>query len=369
MAVENQTITTTSISSQQSNSIELPLYYFENRGQPLRVTINDNINNSNTIEFPIEIVQQFLTSYGTWGDITKLASVQKGWSSIVSDAANTSGAAKWSLAQSLLHGTNGVQRNPIKALQLLKELASVSTTKATNDNNNLNTDNKGNVHDYVIPAMKQIAKLYLNGSNDTNSEDGEENDDDNNTSENDTTVNTTEKSSLSTIDDDENNNINNDILQDTTTGIEWLIKCHDIGNDADSAYDLALIYEYGQYNTTIDVVIAFEWFTKSALLGHVDSMTELALCYELGCGTIQNDTLALDWYMKAAELGHNTAKYSIGEAFEIGNRGVPQSDEEACLWYYKAAITGCIDSHHALQRLHDIARIVIPGVHALLLNV
>ena len=97
-------------------------------------------------------------------------------------------------------------------------------------------------------------------------------------------------------------------------------------------------------------------------------MAELGLCYELGCGVEQNDQLALDWYMKAAEQGNNTAKYSIGEAFEEA-RGVPQSDEEACLWYYKAAIEGCEDSRKALKRLEDIARIVVPGVRSLLLDV
>jgi TPR repeat protein len=70
--------------------------------------------------------------------------------------------------------------------------------------------------------------------------------------------------------------------------------------------------------------------------------------------------------MKAATAGHTTAKYAVGEAFEEA-RGVPQSDEEACLWYYKAAVEGDEDSRKALRRLESIARIVVPGVRALLL--
>ena len=97
----------------------------------------------------------------------------------------------------------------------------------------------------------------------------------------------------------------------------------------------------------------------------MEAMNELALCYELGCGVEQSDEKALDWYMKAASLGHATAKYSVGEAFEEA-RGVPQSDEEACIWYYKAALDGDEDSRQALLRLHDIARIVVPGVGRLL---
>ena len=50
----------------------------------------------------------------------------------------------------------------------------------------------------------------------------------------------------------------------------------------------------------------------------------------------------------------------MGEIFEEA-RGVPQSDSEAVLWYYKAALMGDDDSKRALFRLNDIARIVLPG--------
>jgi hypothetical protein len=73
----------------------------------------------------------------------------------------------------------------------------------------------------------------------------------------------------------------------------------------------------------------------------------------------------LDWYTKAANEGHATAKFSVAEAFEEA-RGVPQSDEEACLWYYRAALVGDEDAKKALRRLYDIARIVVPGVAEIL---
>jgi TPR repeat protein len=64
-------------------------------------------------------------------------------------------------------------------------------------------------------------------------------------------------------------------------------------------------------------------------------------------------------------LGNAIAKFSVGEMFEEA-RGVPQSDEEACLWYYRAALVGDEDSKVALRRLYDIARIVVPGVAEIL---
>jgi len=144
-------------------------------------------------------------------------------------------------------------------------------------------------------------------------------------------------------------------------GLAWLAAAFEFGNDITAAHRLGVIYErdYAQYTgIEVDVYAAASWFESGAEAGHADSMAELGLCYELGCGKEQSDEKALDWYMKAAEQGNLTAKFSVAEAFEEA-RGVPQSDEEACLWYYKAAIAGCDDSKLALQRLHDIARIVV----------
>ena len=152
---------------------------------------------------------------------------------------------------------------------------------------------------------------------------------------------------------------------DAARGQQWLEEAHTRGKDSDAAHEMALLFEYGKHGVVIDVIAAAEWFHKAAEAGHVEAMAELGLCYELGCGVEQSDEQAIEWYMKAAEQGHLTAKYSVGEAFEEA-RGVPQSDEEACLWYYKAAIEGDEDSRKALRRLEDIARIVVPGVGALL---
>lgn len=322
--------------SSVTRSIQLPLLYFEHRGSPLTVTTTNcetttttttNDESNKFLQLPAEIVQQCLISYATWGDLAKLCTVQKEWKMIVSDAAQQTLESKWSLSQALLYGTDGLVVRPRTALQLLHELASESSSSSSL------------AHNVIIQSTRLIAQLYLDGCS---------------------------ASSLLQNDDDDKVTNKEDIPVDTDLGLLWLERCYNIG-DAEAAHDLALIYEYGQYNVPIDVVVAFEWFTKAATVGHVEAMAELGLCYELGCGVEQSDTLALDWYMKAAEHGHCTAKYSIGEAFEEA-RGVPQSDEEACLWYYKAAIDGCEDSRLALRRLQDIARIVIPGARALLNN-
>lgn len=92
-------------------------------------------------------------------------------------------------------------------------------------------------------------------------------------------------------------------------------------------------------------------------------MAELALCYELGCGVVQSDEASLDWYMKAAQAGHAGAHFSVGEAYEEA-RGVPLDEEEACLWYYRAAVLGEEDGKRALRRLRDVAVRVVPEAEA-----
>ena len=294
--------------------------YFERKGAPLSAGAATENDNTGLVELPSEVLETILSSFATWGDLAKLATVQSGWRSLLSDSASMCPEAKWDLAQSLLRGTNGLRANPLLAVRHMMELANIDV-----DEDGLPRKTHRDRGDepvqtsYFAPAMREIADCYLLG---------------------------------------------NGVEQSGPKGLAWLAAAFEFGNDITAAHRLGVIYErdYAQYNDIeVDVYAAATWFESGAEAGHPDSMAELALCYELGCGREQSDEKALDWYMKAAERGNLTAKFSVAEAFEEA-RGVPQSDEEACLWYYKAAIEGCDDSKLALQRLHEIARIVVPGV-------
>jgi TPR repeat protein len=289
-----------------------PLYFANQETSRLR---DDKSNRACVPELPAEILSKCLSDYADWGDLARLACVQKSWSNTLMDAANHMIESKWELAQALLEGKCGLQKNPKRAMKLLKELARV-----TMDEQGKPTGVIEGEEESFAPAMKQIAECYFEGAG---------------------------------------------IAQNSTIGLAWLKAAHELANDADAAHDTALTYEYALHGIEIDVVAASQWFEKAAVGGHTEAMAELGLCYELGCGVEQCDEIALDWYTKAAEKGHVTAKFSVAEAFEEA-RGVPQSDEEACLWYYRAAIVGDEDSKMALRRLYDIARIVLPGVGELL---
>jgi len=304
------------------NQPVVPSTYFETHRNNVQTSIDDENSAS---ELPSELLSQCLTAYANWGDLAKLACVQKSWAKIVTDTANQSLQLQWELALALLNGDCGLEKSPERAVRILKELANVTidenTGKPLTEQNNTN-QSKNDDAKYCTFAMKKIADCYLGGTG---------------------------------------------VSEDSNVAVAWMESAFHIGNDSEAAHDLAIIYEYGRHGIEVDVVAAAEWFERAAELGHVEAMVELGLCYELGCGVEQSDEHALDWYTKAAHLGHATAKFSVGEIFEEA-RGVPQSDEEACLWYYRAALVGCDDSKLALRRLYDIARIVVPGVAALLEN-
>jgi TPR repeat protein len=323
-----------------------------------------SLTTSADVALPPEVWATVLSHYADWGDLAKLATTQRRWRTLVEDAAAYGGTeARWALAQALLQGTRGLAVNRRQALAQLHVLANVAVDDegfplkaATGDSNN-SDNNITSDEGFFAPAMMEIATLYLgDGTAPTTSTD----------------VNMTNATTTA-------------IPTCARKGLAWLVAAFEQGGDPAAAYRLGVLYEREYAKATgsrqdnddtsnnnnnnnnhsitieVDVYAAKKWFEAAAEAGHLDAMVELALCYELGCGTEQSDEQALDWYMRAAQAGHVTAKFSVGEAFEEA-RGVPQSDEEACLWYYKAAVAGCDDSVVALQRLSDIARIVVPGV-------
>jgi TPR repeat protein len=304
------TSTTTTIRSQPT----LPPLFFNLLSDSVQPVVDSGV------EMPAELLHSCLVQYADWGDLAKLACVQKGWSDILMEAANQDRDSKWELAQALLKGEAGLEQNFDLAFRLLSELANV---KVDEQNVPVTTEETATASDDCFaPAMKAISTCYFQG---------------------------------------------NGIDKDSQAGVAWLRAAYEMGQDRDAAHDLALVYEYGRHQVEIDIFAAAEWLTKAATEGHIEAMAELGLCYELGCGLEQSDTDALDWYMKAANAGCITSKFSVAEIFEEA-RGVPQSDEEACLWYYKAAIEGDHDSKMALRRLEEIARIVLPtiGVRSIL---
>jgi len=285
--------------------------------EPLHFMTDTNEESSGLLSLPAELLAQTLVDYADWGELARLACVKKSWSNLLKDAG---AGSEWSLTQALLEGSHGLQVNHTLALQLLHKLAGVVILRSNkiDEEEDVTFTYQIISDNHFIPAMKKLGECYLQQNN-------------------------------------------------KEEGIAWLKAAYEFGDDLEAGYELGSIYEHGLFDIAPDVYKATEWYKKAAIGGHINGMAEYGMCCELGCGREPNDEEALEWYMKAARQGHATANFSVGEAFEEA-RGVPQSDAEACLWYYKAAMEGDDGSIAALRRLHDIARIVVPGVTNLLGN-
>ena len=301
---------------------------------------------------PPELLHRCIAQFADWGDLAKLACVQKSWKNLVGDAAEFGGRdAKWELSMLLLGDSivessdqeanvsnershsyfqcsRGLAKNEALAIQYLTELSGVDVD---NDVFAYETDELNSEHD-----NSSLPKDWTVGPNTTADE---------------SALLALAKCHLTGIGGNPNPKL----------ALHYLQAAYHYTNSVQSAHTLALLYEYPKESNNlvqIDVYAAFEWFKAAAELGHVSSMAELALCYELGCGTAQNDNAALDWYTKAANHGHGSSHYSVGEHYEEA-RGVPLDHEEACLWYHRAAVMGEQDGVSGLKRLRQVARRVL----------
>ena len=125
------------------------------------------------------------------GDIAKLAVVQKSWSTILDDAAGQSVEMKWGLSQALLNGTCGLEKNPKRAMKVMKELSNVIIS---DDNEPKMIDNSALC---FSPALRAIAHCYFEG---------------------------------------------NGVEKESRLGLAWLQAAFELGRDVEAAYETAIIH-------------------------------------------------------------------------------------------------------------------------------
>lgn len=77
----------------------------------------------------------------------------------------------------------------------------------------------------------------------------------------------------------------------------------------------------------------------------------LARMYSLGTeaiGVVRDEEQAVVWYRRAADQGHGKAQFALGQAYEEG-RGVRQDRETALQWYRRAAEQGIPEAKEKLN--------------------
>lgn len=304
---------------------------------------------------PPELLHRSLLQFADWGDLAKMACVQKSWSTLVKDAADFGGRdAKWELSMLLLGEDSYNESEEHVAIE--EQTAETAGTNPCKSNRGM-AKNEALAVEYlaglagVEAPLDELATEPELGTGEVNSSLPTDWTEQSNSSADEAALLTLAKCHLN----------GTGVLPNPKLALHYLQAAYHYTNSVESAHKLALMYEYPKESNNlvpIDIYAAFEWFKAAAELGHIPSMAELALCYELGCGTIQNDNAALDWYMKAANSGHSASHYSVGEHYEEA-RGVPLDHEEACLWYHRAAVMGEQDGVSGLKRLRHVARRVL----------
>jgi TPR repeat protein len=104
--------------------------------------------------------------------------------------------------------------------------------------------------------------------------------------------------------------------------------------DAEAQFSLAQMYAKGE-GVTKDDVVAAQWYSKAADLGHVEAKFELGRSYNGGRGVEKDTCRGLYYIQNAAELGNVDAQWMTGAMYMRGSCG--QSDPARGLQWLELA--------------------------------
>jgi hypothetical protein len=78
-------------------------------------------------------------------------------------------------------------------------------------------------------------------------------------------------------------------------------------------------------------------FGRAAELGDSGAMYELGEMYTSGDGVTEDETKAFSWLRRAADAGNLSGMVAVGGMYLLGVNGADPNEEEAALWFQKAA--------------------------------
>src|SRR3982751_6609364 len=97
------------------------------------------------------------------------------------------------------------------------------------------------------------------------------------------------------------------VKQSTPRALEYFEKAAR-GGDAESAYDLGKIHEYGMAGTKPDIALATTWYRAAAELGHRRAQFETSIAYYKGQGVAIDKAEAAKWWTLAMKSGDDYAR-------------------------------------------------------------
>jgi len=97
------------------------------------------------------------------------------------------------------------------------------------------------------------------------------------------------------------------VKQDTPHALRLFEKAARSG-DAESAYDLGKIHEYGMGGARADAALAASWYRTAAELGHRRGQFETSVAYYKGQGVAVDKAEAVKWWTLAMAPGDDYAR-------------------------------------------------------------
>jgi Sel1 repeat len=127
--------------------------------------------------------------------------------------------------------------------------------------------------------------------------------------------------------------------------------------DADSQYQLGMLYEQGSPEATKDSTKAVEWFRRLAEKGDRRGENALGIAYRHGYGVAEDDAVGFEWFYKAALKGYPAAQANLAGAYD-GGHGTPRNGSAAFSWRVEAAKNGEFSAQIALCNAYQNGSLV-----------
>ena len=120
-------------------------------------------------------------------------------------------------------------------------------------------------------------------------------------------------------------------VQNKAEAVKWWRRAAD-SSYADAQYSLGDAYDKGE-GVLQDKAEAIKWYRRAAEGGVAGAQYKMGVAYNTGVGAPQNKVEAVKWWLRAAAQGATRAQYSLAAIYYEGAIGVPQSNQEAYIWF------------------------------------
>jgi TPR repeat protein len=129
---------------------------------------------------------------------------------------------------------------------------------------------------------------------------------------------------------------------------QWRVRAE--ADDAEAAAWIGSCYANGD-GVDVDDAQAFEWYRRSAELGHVPAQANLGAFYFMGRGVAKDAAEAVRWLGRAAESGDQNGMFNLAHLYAQG-ACVAQDLERAAALYRRASELGHYPSQSRLGYMY-----------------